>query len=885
MPNLISDQFQQFQSFEASVQGDTSTITAKTTFPWDVNDKTDVFWKPINIQGDRWDKLYPYRLLVIDITKPNEIYGGEVFKSKTSKISDGQVTYISQFIQMGSSWEFRLPISPQQLQITDQYAINTTATMRGINEEHNGVVFKQISASGTTGVWPQRPSIGGLPKGKSSLESIFSGTISAFGGLLDSASDVASAFSGSHPEQATDAKKPEETTPSIESTGYFQAMMMGQFIERYTIEKKKSKNKNLRLVFDMPKQNKSFIVTPKSFSLKQSEQKPMEHLWAFQLQAWKRIELDAPAPALTELPKAISANVFERIINTLGAVRRLLGDAMDLVKAVRSDFQKVFNILRQTALAIKDLAGLVFAIADLPRNIIEDAKSAIESALFDAKNAFSRERIDGDSAGGSGNVMPSAIALKSQRSAAKAGSAINSIVSRNKANEGLSSQAIKDGALGVDAAEQQQTDPLETIFQNPEENFDLFDGINLDDVTMSAPQQEAIDKELEIVRLIDVEQLREFKEEILSLSLDISNNYGAGSSVFAEVYGRDVPNTRVTPMTLEENEVLVGLMEVVQIYDLLTSTKEYDDQKIESPLEFVGGLANEAGIAFDSVENKILVPVPFGLTIEEIAARYLKDSNKFLEIATLNNLRSPYIDEDGFVYKLLSNADGRQFNVDDSEARLYVGQKLTFSSSTAPSFIRRVISVEQIDDTNYLVTVDGVDDLAKLTTADGAQMQGYLPGTVNSQNQLYIPTTAPADPDDRVKEISHLDEKQLTKLSKVDFLLTESGDLALNSVGDIRLSNGLTNLVQSLKLKIETKQGTLLRHLNYGLGLKHGVSVADIDNGAIIVELNKMIADDPRFDAITRIDLKLAGSTLSIGMAVSIANQTGVVPVSFNIKL
>lgn len=878
--------------FVSNLSGNIQGRVGKTSvskYPWNLGDKNNVFWKPINIMGDRWNKLFPYRLVVIDIKEPNKIVGsgaaGNFSAGRTSKeiSSEGNVI-ITQHLNISNAWEYRLPISPQQLQIVDKFSINTTATMRGVVEEHNGVKFKTIAASGTTGIWPRRPVLGGLPKSQGSLQTIFSGTISAFDGIVESANSVARAFSGDHPATVKDAKTPEETPEGLEGTGYFQALLLGQFLERYAEEKKKPENKDWRLVFDIPKQNQSFIVTPNSFSLKQSEQRPSEHLWSFQLTAWKRIDLTAPPPVVQELPNAISANTFQRVINTLATTRRLLGDSVDLVRAVRSDSQKPFNVLRQTSLAVKDLGGLSIAIGDLPRNIIDDTKSTIEESLFNIKNSFSRGPDTGGG-GDSGFVIPSAIALKSQSSSAKAGSAINAVVARNAANEGLSPQAVKDGALGAQAAQAQQTDPLESIFQNPEENFDLFDSINSDELTLSQPQEEAIEAELELVRLIDIEQLREFKEEILSLALDISDNLGAGNQTYSDVYGRQAPNTRVTPMTIEENELLVSLMEVVQLYDILTATKVYDDQSIESSLEFVGGLANDSGISFDQSQNKFLAPVPFGLTLEEIAARYLGDSNKFLEIATINNLKSPYIDEEGFIYNLLSNADGRQFNVDDTEGRLFVGQKITLRSNTVPAFVRKIVAVEKIGSNNFLVTVDGVDDLAQLTTTDGATMQGYLPGTVNSQNQIYIPTDNPADPDDRVFEISHLSEPVLTKLSKVDFLLTDDGDIALNSVGDFRLANGLTNLIQSLKLKIQTEKGTLLRHLDYGLGLSHGISVADIDNGNIIQELNKMIQDDPRFDAIERIDIRLDGNTLAIDMAVTIANQTGIVPVSFDIKL
>jgi len=336
---------------------------------------------------------------------------------------------------------------------------------------------------------------------------------------------------------------------------------------------------------------------------------------------------------------------------------------------------------------------------------------------------------------------------------------------------------------------------------------------------------------------------------------------------------------------LEENEILESLMEAIQSYDLLIATKEWDDNKIESPLEYVGGLANEAGINFEQYTSKYLAPVPFGLTIEEIAARYLGNPDRWIEIVTLNNLRSPYIDEEGFYYNLLSNGEGRQITVDDSLNQLYIGQNIVLSSNTVPAFIRKIINVEKISDTNYLITVDGLDNLDNLTTAGAAKLQGYLPGTANSQNQIYIPINTPAEEDDRTFEIPYLDEKHLTKLSKVDWLLTDQGDLAINSVGDLRLSNGLTNLIQALKLKIKIKKGTLLRHLDYGLGLEHGMSVADIENGEIIKALNKMIEDDPRFDSIERITIKLVGPTLAIDMAVKLANQSGILPINFDVNL
>ena len=82
----------------------------------------------------------------------------------------------------------------------------------------------------------------------------------------------------------------------------------------------------------------------------------------------------------------------------------------------------------------------------------------------------------------------------------------------------------------------------------------------------------------------------------------------------------------------------------------LTATNQLDDQQILNGEEFVSALAATSDIAFTIPNSKIQVPVPFGLTMEQIAMRYLGDPQLWLEIATLNDLREPYIDENGFVH-------------------------------------------------------------------------------------------------------------------------------------------------------------------------------------------------------------------------------------------
>ena len=826
------------------------------TLPWDgINSAKDSFFPKLDIKKEKWSSLYPYRLLVIDI-KTSEPVGGNV-DIKTSAEESG-IDYILTQQPIGGSWIYNFPITPQSISITDQFAVNTIATMRGVVEEHNGVKFKNITMSGTTGIWPQKPTIAGIPRTPSIVGSLFGNSLESFGRVAKQAGKLAKSFSND--SNKTVAEKPKES--ELTSTGYYQALLLGQFLERYSIAKKDPNNKHWRLVLDIQKENQAFVVTPVGFSLQKSQQSPMEYMWSLQLKAWKRIKIGEVPPA-RNTPLKLSPNLLQKINNAIRETRRTLSESVNLVKAVRADFAAPFESLRQAALAVKDLGGFVYTAADLPNNINKDINNSIKQTAKILSTAFIRDK--------SGRSMSN-----------DTKKAINDIVQTDKNNEGLPSDYVQ-GSLGDRAADQQELGSSSTIFTEPESNFEFFDAISLSNLNVTPQQKQAIDDELLVGSLTTVDDLKKIKSDLLGLALDISNNFGAGSDIYSQIYNRPTPKERITPMSLEEYDIVNSIYESVQAMDMLTATRSFDDVKTQSPLEYVGGLANEAGVEFQDSTSKYLVPVPFGLTIEEISARYLQNPDRWIEIVTLNNLRSPYIDEDGFTYKFLSNASGRQFNVNDSKQRLFLGQRILIKSDIVSPFSRKIINIEKISDTNYLVSVDGEDNLDNLLLSENASVQGYLPGTVNSQDQIYVPTNLPAEEDDRVAQIPAFENDKLTKISKVDWLLDDNGDIAINSMGDFRLANGLNNLVQALKLKISIQKNSLLRHPEFGVGISPGVSVADITSGDIFNDLNKLITDDPRFSGIERLDIKISGPTITIDMAVSVANGSGIIPISFSV--
>lgn len=859
--SFLSDQITQLKATADNFIGNAlGQVQAKNSrsaasVPW--NNTSSRFWAPMTIDPARWDQLFPYRLVVID-ARTGQIVGGQSGNPTIKMISNEGNTIIN-FEPLGRQWVFRLPITPQQLSITDQFAINTSATIRGIVEEHSGLKFKMIQAAGTMGVWPYRSSVTTPPSSPSVVQSLFGGTLENVTGLVSQFSRVLSTANGGHPANKPKTNRPEQTDAGATSTGYYHALALQQFLEQYAEAKKNPDNSQWRLVFDIPKQNQSFVVTPMQFVWQQNEQKPTQINYSMQLKAWRRIELSQKATAVQPSIQSLSPGILQRILNTINEARRLTSSAIDLIGAVRSDVEAPLDVLRQSSLFVKDLAGVVVTACDLPFQVQRDYASSIKDSL---------------------NILSSSISQTSSNPSVR--SALTGIGASSALVEGLSLSSVAGGQLGKTSATAQSINPQDNVFRQPERNFELMDQVPVFSMSLNSAQQAQVDQVIEDSRTITVDDLKQFRAVIQDLALQLSNNFGAGDAFYSQIYGRPVPAARISPMTLDEYELLKALYDVMQSYDILTATTQVDDAQKQTNMEYVAGLAEDAGIAFNLPNSKILAPVPFGLNIEQIAARYLGDPQRWLEIVTLNNLQDPYIDENGFQRPLLSNASGRQITI-DSVQNMYIGQRVVLRSTTQSPSARRILGIDRLSDTSYLLSLDGEPNLDNFIVADKAYLQAYLPGTVNSQQKIFIPSDLAVPQEPNILVPTSVAQDPLVGLSKVDWLLTETGDIATNSFGDFRFAAGITNIIQALKLKIATPKGSMLTHPDYGLGIRAGIMASDLNVQDIYNNINKLVEEDPRFQGLDSLQISLKGPVLSISMGVVLAGQQGVFPLTFEL--
>jgi hypothetical protein len=819
--------------------------------PWQSH--KDRWFNSIAILTDRWDQLFPYRLIVIDSYHGNRPVNGTAQVKTTITEGDASI----KFTPLGHQWIFTLPITPQQLSITDQYAIATTATLRGVLEEHNGVKFKMINVSGTMGVWPYRTDVTKPPSSPSLIQSVFGGTIEAAGSALTQVAHVINIATSNHPASKPVTKRPEVSDAGVTSTGYYQALALQQFLEQYAQAKKNPANAGWRLVFDIPKQNQSLIVTPMSYTWSQSAAKPLEFMFNLQFKAWRRIDLKEIISPIQPSIQTISPGILQRILGVISAARSTASASLTLISSVRSDIEAPLNALRQTALFVKDLAGVATSVADLPSQIINDYASSINASMNVLSNSISNASSDP-------NIR----------------TALAAVVASTAAVEGLSLDAVRGGQIGMSAAAASTINPANNIYSNSNANFDLLDSVPVNSLTLSAAQQNAVALVIEEAQQTTVSQLRQYRQTILGLALQLSNSFGAGDAYYNKVYGLPPPTPRIQPMTLDEYDILAAMYEAIQAYDLLTATTEIDDNRIQSNMDYVAGLADLSGMTFNDDTAKILVPVPFGLSVEQISARYLQDPQRWLEIVTLNNLREPYIDENGFQVPLLSNASGREIAI-GSIQDLYVGQRVIVQSATQQPSPRVILGIDTLSSTSFLITLDGIANLDNFVIADQAYLQAYLPGTVNSQQKIFVPSTLPVPNDPNIVVPQATLSDPLTGLSKVDLLLTDSGDLAVNNFGDFRFAYGMTNIIQALKIKIGTQAGKILLHPEFGLGIKAGVMTSDFDPKDTFESMNKLIQQDPRFAGINTLEINLRGPELSLNMAVALSGIQGVFPINF----
>jgi len=821
------------------------------TFQSSTSVPTDPFWDVAYSSElkNRWDKVYPYQLLILE--RVNGSYSNANIKAR-----------------------FTLPIPPQELNIDMPFAIETTVTMGGVIEEHNGAPLRTITLSGTTGLLPLRGTVV-KPGILSQATTIFAGTFSGVNTITNSFNQAGNVL-------GFDGVTPPNVIPETDfdgdlgnSTGFYQFMLLQRFLESYITQKKTNEGRNLRLAFAIWKEQEVYIVSPVLFSRRRSAASPMEYMYTLQLRAWRRITLDDNQTQPYNNSVGIrDINKLAQIANAIDTGRKILEGVRNTLQGVRADIQNIlFTPLRETGLFVKDMIGTSLVATDMPSNIMQDFREGILELVTQGQGIDQLSR--------SFSRVPQTY----EQTVSDIQEAFRDLaISSGKADTGAGQDpASKQAGLFGGTQNAKNADRANKIAANPLDNFSFFNTIRISDLNLRPATIKKIEDERTRVRNYRREDFEKFRDQTLTVLADFSDFVGAGNSTYTKLYGLPTRTTTRTP-TDDEWDTIHSLSQLAQTYDTLAASTTINQDVIDD-IEYVAGLATRSGIAFRVPKSKFAVPFPYGYTLEQLADRYLGDPLRWHEIATLNGLQAPYVDETGFQLPLLVNGSGNDIVISDA-SNIFVGQLLWLSSSNVRRESRRVQRVVQTGSGQFVVTLDGDSDLVKFTTVGASIVQGFLPNTVNSQMQIYIPSDIePPEEDFRVKSIPGVDYfDPLVRTGGVDLLLTQSGDLVITPDGDSRLAVGLTNLIQKVRLALATPRGSLMHHPDYGIGIKPGTSTADISANDLLNSADQMFKDDPGFTGVQSASVRKDTNAVYMKIVVGIAGGTMYIPVEVQAK-
>ena len=808
------------------------------------NDQTDDFWFQPEIEGLRWNKNYPYQLLGVYKNPKDGTYS-----------LDGK----------DGKWKFTLPFAPQALSYSMPFAINVSSTLDGIIEEHGGVPFRLISFSSTTGVLPLKGSA--ETQNPNLATGIFTGTVTQARRVGANALQAVSNFTNVQTPNLVPESSFSNDEAVFKATGYYQALLLRKFLENYAILKRNG-NTDLNLALAIWKERAVYLITPVDLKFDRTAASPFEYPYTLIVKAWKRINLDnQPTDDLASVftPATRNANAMDKILKSLQDSRRVLAAAKATLLAINNDFERViFKPVRETIFFTKDILNapitLMDASSDFAKNVANNVLGLLATTLTTGAQL----------SGGTKNLEDEANRIAKEF--------IDEISGQLKDVNNLK---LPPGIGRTSSAFKKQDFSKSVLFTDPEKYYDFFNNINPASLDLTPQQQGLLTKEKEAVRELKRDDFERIRNDLVKALADICDSVGASDETYSRVYNRTSVVSNKTPSS-DDFQIIFALNNTIMALDQLALSGEINRFQTNK-FDFVSSLATRSGIAFTTPVSKFAVPFPFGATLEQVSQKYLGSPDRYFEIITLNGLQPPYIDEIGFDYPLLINGNGNQIEV-ASDANLHIGQPVWLSSTGAIRTRRHIVNIKKVSPGQVVLTLDGEPDLDIYDIADSAFLHAFLPGTINSGMLVFIPSSEPSNEEDfRIKDIPGVDFfDPLARAGGVDFLLTQSNNLAVTPDGDVRLAIGLTNIIQLARIKLSIFQGTLNRHPTFGLPIKIGQSTAETDANQILQSLHSMFSESP-FDGIKFATVNKLASSISIVLSVAIKGFNQLIPLEIEV--
>lgn len=733
--------------------------------------------------------------------------------------------------------EFKLPITPQELTQTEDFAVSIKPTQGGTVVNHSGNKYKTLTISGTTGVQPFRGLLG-----------TYKGTGLAIG-------------------------KPDDLQYR---SGYEVFQHFRQWMRAYHEVKAQPKTQSLRMMFRNYKDWEFLYVEPIKFTMKRDAQKPLLYNYHIQFRVVGVHSIDKP--------------LFEQIVSKLNEISVAVANTYVLIKKNKSvtewytgvidDFEQSINNLKMAIKAANkdDLKLSEFTTSDAKKLSFKETLALLgvigNTMSSAAKNQGAAEQaglsLTGSDPASTGSSLVTLAANPSLTNAQSAQAQLAELLETEPAlMTGIPISALPP-AVAATIVENQTAaatiSPVEVSnlqAQAQDIADQLADGLGLGDdtynqvfgltPTTSETTSQVTDEQFEMLfamsQTVSAIDGILASDEMFDTNAALYSQAGATNgpdSVGQGIFSLPDPSAGVKEGFLSDGQTLEDL-----------ALSELGDASLWTEIAELNGLK---------------APYIMGAT-DLLSPNYMIQSANFSDPTQLNDLQIGYM----YLVPTAPTPTGAWAGKGKHLCE-FLGDDETLSTSWR--FI--------YPDEGMLVKTILTQEYFRFAQADWAEVDPTefdTDGILKPGDKIKIPSRKSSPP---VTPIQGRRDNPLTNgLSSgerslaVDLRLTEDMDLDLTPSGDLNIAIGTDNGAQAIVLKLLYEKGSLKKYPGIGTNLTPGKIMPDI--ATLRADVSASLLQDTRIKKVSKINLIQVNSATTLSFEVIFNDISQPVPINIPI--